>query len=283
MRKRQRLVLFAEPWRSHLKGSLNREDAMMMTASGRPVLMALAGAATLGLGAVAMAGQVQHIRGTIQSVHGHTLTIESYSGGKTTKVTLNSGTKYAWLVRSSLSKIKPGDFIGTAALGPKTKMSAQEVVIFPKSMRGTGEGHYPWQMPAAVAQHDAKAGGAGNGGASNGGPPVKGTMTNGTIVQTGQSSSGGPPVQGTMTNGNVASTGSGSGSGSGGSRTLTISYNNGHKVEVTVPRGAPVVRFQPASKSVVKHGRKAFIVAGTGADHTAEFVAVGKNGLMPPM
>lgn len=278
MRKGQRLVLFAGLWRSHVKRTLKREDAMMTTASGRPVLMALAGAATLGLGAVAMAGQVQHIRGTIQSVHGHTLTIESYSGGKTTKVTLNSGTKYAWLVPSSLSKIKPGDFIGTAALGPKTKMTAQEVVIFPKSMRGAGEGHYPWQMPAAVAQHDAKAGGAGNGGASNGGPPVKGTMTNGTIVQTGQSSGGAPPVKGSMTNGNVASTGS-----SGGGKTLTISYNNGHKVQVTVPKGAPVVRFQPASKSVVKHGRKAFIVAGTGAGHTAEFVAVGKNGLMPPM
>lgn len=245
--------------------------------------MMLAGAATLGFGAVAMAGQIQHIQGTIQSVQGHTLTIESYSGHKTTKVTLTSGTKYAWLVRSSLSKIKKGDFIGTAALGPKNKMTAQEVVIFPASMRGTGEGHYPWHMPAAVAQHDAEAGGAGNSGGSAGGPPVKGTMTNGTIVDTSQSSAtsshGAPPVGGSMTNGSVSKTSS----GNDGSRTLTISYNNGHKVEVMVPAGAPIVHFQLASKSVLKQGRKAFIVAGTGAGHEAKFVAVGKNGLMPPM
>lgn len=252
----------------------------MRTGSAGYLAMALAGAASFGIGGVAMAGQVRHIQGTIGAVHGHTLTIDSYSGHKTTTVTLTSGTKYAWLVKSSLSKIRKGDFIGTAALGPKGKMTAQEVVIFPNSMRGTGEGHYPWQMPAAVAQHDTKAGGAGSSGGTAGGPPVKGTMTNGTIVQAGQGSGGAPPVKGSMTNGNVAS----ASSGSGGSRTLTISYDHGKTAQVTVPAGAPIVQFQPASKSVLTKGAKAFVVASmAGGKATAKFVAVGKNGLMPPM
>lgn len=250
----------------------------MRTASGKTLFMAIAGAVMMA--GTAQAGGIQHIRGTIKSVLGHTLTIESYGGHETTEVTLTSATKYAWLVPSSLAQLKKGDFIGTAALGPKGKMTSQEVVIFPESMRGTGEGHYPWHMPAAVAEHDAKAAGGRNAGSSVGGPPVVGTMTNGTVVHTAPSSVGAPPVQGTMTNGSVASTSS----GSGGSKTLTISYNNGQRAAVTVPAGAPIVRYQLASKSVLKAGGNAFVVAAmNGGKATAKFVAVGKNGLMPPM
>ncbi|MGI4982251.1 MAG: hypothetical protein ACRYGL_02775, partial [Janthinobacterium lividum] len=46
-----------------------------------------------------------------------------------------------------LSDIKPGSFIGTAATtGVDGKLTAKEVVVFPESARGTGEGHYAWDL-----------------------------------------------------------------------------------------------------------------------------------------
>jgi hypothetical protein len=165
-------------------------------------------------------------------------------------------------------------------------------------MRGTGEGHYPWSMPATVARADTQ----GNMQSSTAGaPPVRGTMTNGTVADKAQSGSA-PPVQGTMTNGTVASTTQpdsappvqgtmtngtvASDVSATGGKKLTISYNNGEKVQVTVPPGAPVVRFVPAEKSVMTTGAKTFVTASTsggGGEPTAKVVAVGKDGLMPPM
>lgn len=46
-----------------------------------------------------------------------------------------------------LSDIKQGSFIGTAAM-PQADGSqkALEVLMFPEAARGTGEGHYPWDL-----------------------------------------------------------------------------------------------------------------------------------------
>ncbi len=115
-------------------------------------------------------------------------------------------------------------------------------------------------------------------GSSAGAPPVKGTMTNGTVAGTGTSQDA-PPVHGTMTNGTVAGN-----SSAGGGKELTVSYNGGKKVQILVPSDAPVVRLQPAHRSVLKQGAKAFAVAsGPSSKLQANVVAVGKNGMMPPM
>jgi hypothetical protein len=46
-----------------------------------------------------------------------------------------------------LQDIKPGSFVGTAAMtGTDGKLTATEVLVFPESARGTGEGHYAWDM-----------------------------------------------------------------------------------------------------------------------------------------
>ena len=47
----------------------------------------------------------------------------------------------------ALSDIKPGSYIGTAAMpqADGTQL-ALEVLIFPEAMRGTGEGHRPWDL-----------------------------------------------------------------------------------------------------------------------------------------
>jgi hypothetical protein len=234
---------------------------------------ALASAAILGLAATAMAAtQPIRVRGEIQSVRGNTLSVRSYSG-RPIELVLDSTTKYETVVPAHLSDIKKGDFVGVGATGPENDLQALEVLIFPASMRGTGEGHYAWSVPVAVANADRHTTGA-----APVAPTVEGTMTNGTVV--GGSSKATPPVQGTMTNGTVATS-----SGKDGGQKLAISYNNGKQTEILVPSGAPVVRLTPGHRSELKPGAKIFALASepNGSTETAKSIAVGKSGLMPPM
>ena len=154
-----------------------------------------------------------------------------------------------------------GVFIGTATKG-ENPMTALEVVIFPEALRGQGEGHYAWD---AITDHTAAASGA----------KVKSAMTNGTVQSTGSAA---PKVKSAMTNGTVASS-----AAAGGSRTLTVSYKEGSK-QIVVPPQAPVVAFEPSDKAVLQPGAKVFVVAAPeGGKLGAKFVAVGKDGLTPPM
>jgi hypothetical protein len=50
-----------------------------------------------------------------------------------------------------LADLKAGGFIGcTAVPGKGDALRATECHIFPESMRGAGEGHYPWQDPGST-------------------------------------------------------------------------------------------------------------------------------------
>lgn len=234
---------------------------------------ALVSAAAIGLTAAAVAaGGPVRVRGEVQSRSGDIVNVKSYDG-QAVRLALNSQTRYETVVPAKLSDIKPGDFVGVGATGPENDLQALEVVIFPASMRGTGEGHYGWSVPGAVANADRHAAGASSA------PPVQGTMTNGTVMG-GGSSTAAPPVQGTMTNGTVASSG-----GKESGQKLALTYSNGKQSEISVPSGAPVVRLTPGQASELKPGAKIFALAseGNGSTLTAKSVAVGKNGLMPPM
>ena len=47
----------------------------------------------------------------------------------------------------SLADIKPGSYIGTAAMPqPDGSQLALEVLVFPEAARGAGEGHRPWDL-----------------------------------------------------------------------------------------------------------------------------------------
>jgi hypothetical protein len=51
------------------------------------------------------------------------------------------------LVKASLADIKPGVFVGSTGMPqPDGSQKAVEVHIFPEAMRGTGEGHYAWDL-----------------------------------------------------------------------------------------------------------------------------------------
>jgi hypothetical protein len=51
------------------------------------------------------------------------------------------------VIKASLSDVKPGSFVGITAMPqPDGKQKAVEIHIFPEAMRGTGEGHRPWDL-----------------------------------------------------------------------------------------------------------------------------------------
>lgn len=204
------------------------------------------------------ASETERLRGTIEKVGAGSIVIQTIDG-KSETISLAEDTKFAWVVKSSLGAIKDGTFIGTATKGDNPP-TALEVVIFPEEMRGTGEGHYDWDMiPDTLA----------------GGTRVKSAMTNGTVKA---SSSAAPKVNSAMTNGTVASS-----SDAGGEKMLTITYGK-DQLKVAVPPQAPIVTFEAADKSILTPGAKAFVVAAReGGKLSAKRVAVGKDGITPPM
>lgn len=109
-----------------------------------PLLLSLA--LLIATAHVASAQVPIRVRGAIAKVSGHTLTVVSRDNS-TVDVRLADNYTVTGVVKAALGDIKEGAFVGAAAL-PKGDGTfvAQEVVIFPESARGTGEGHYPWDL-----------------------------------------------------------------------------------------------------------------------------------------
>jgi hypothetical protein len=89
----------------------------------------------------------QHIRGTITSYSGGTLVVATATGPVSLHVSPKA--RIAGILPANASDIKTGTFIGTANAPMGGTARALEVVVFPDSMRGTGEGDYPWDLSAA--------------------------------------------------------------------------------------------------------------------------------------
>ncbi len=108
----------------------------------------LAGMAFLGIAALspAQAAETVHVRGTIVGLEGSTLTVKTREGPDAA-VALKPGFKVAGIKKASAGDIKPGDFVGIASLPTAAGgAGAVEVLVFPPSMKGTGEGSYPWDL-----------------------------------------------------------------------------------------------------------------------------------------
>jgi Domain of unknown function (DUF5666) len=88
------------------------------------------------------------LRGTIVTVSadGGTLGMKTRSG-ETATVRVKPDQPIALVVPASLADVKPGAFIGVAAVpGDGGALKALEVHIFPESARGTGEGFRPFDL-----------------------------------------------------------------------------------------------------------------------------------------
>jgi len=90
--------------------------------------------------------QTTRLRGTIETVSGDSFTMRTRDGEQAS-VRLKAPYWIGALVKAQLSDIKPGLFIGTAAVpGEGGALKAMEVHIFAETMRGTGEGFRPFDL-----------------------------------------------------------------------------------------------------------------------------------------
>lgn len=86
------------------------------------------------------------IRGQIEASEPGVLTVRDSGGIQ--RIVINDKSGYSVMVSARLNSIGPGDFVGIASeRRPDGELQAIEVHIFPEAMRGTGEGHYPWDIP----------------------------------------------------------------------------------------------------------------------------------------
>lgn len=86
------------------------------------------------------------IRGTVAAVNGADVDVLTREG-KSLKLHLSDATRYSSVKPLDMSAIKQGSFIGAAGKpGANGSIQALEVVVFPEEARGSGEGHYDWDL-----------------------------------------------------------------------------------------------------------------------------------------
>jgi hypothetical protein len=96
--------------------------------------------------ATASAQHPVRVRGTLEKVDGPALTVKSRSG-ETLNVKLADNAHVLTVDKKSIADVKQGVFVGITAMPqPDGTQKAVEIHIFPEAMRGTGEGHRPWDL-----------------------------------------------------------------------------------------------------------------------------------------
>jgi hypothetical protein len=187
----------------------------------------------------------QQLRGSIVSVAASSLTVKTADG--TVTVHLGPKTKFVDAGPGSIADIAPGKFLGIGSVPGTGFNRAVEVSVFADSMRGTGEGDYPWD-PGTRPRHS--------------------TMTNGTVAA--------PKSHSMMTNATVGAM------SSAGQKTITMNYTGGSRTLV-IPAGTPVIRVSPGTKALLAAGKPAFIIATKTPAPNALFVVIGRPGATLPL
>ncbi|HET6438962.1 MAG TPA: hypothetical protein VFG59_12920 [Anaeromyxobacter sp.] len=214
--------------------------------------------AVLALPAAAQDKPPERVRGEVAALNGNDLDLRTRDN-QTVHLKLAPQVGVAAAEKADASAIQDGTFIGTAAVAePDGTLRALEVHVFPESMRGTGEGHRPWDLGPASS------------------------MTNGAVaaMRPGKPASGAAKGTGSsMTNATVAAN-----KAKGGARTLTLKYAGGEQT-VVVPPDVPIVRLAPGDRSLLVPGAHVFAIANRQDDGSllVQRLTVGKGGLVPPM
>ena len=111
-------------------------------------------ACTLGLAVLTLvafgsnvrAQDTMRVRGTIERVDGSIYLVKTRDGTEL-RIALIDKPVLVAIVKASLADIKPGVFVGSTGMPqPDGSQKAVEVHVFPEAMRGTGEGHYAWDL-----------------------------------------------------------------------------------------------------------------------------------------
>ena len=95
------------------------------------------------------------IRGTIEAVDGPVLSIKTREGSDV-KVSMTDNAAVFAVVKTELSQIKEGSYIGVSAMPePDGTQRAFAVHIFPENQRGAAEGFRPWDARAGSTMTNA--------------------------------------------------------------------------------------------------------------------------------
>ncbi|TWT05164.1 hypothetical protein [Reyranella sp. CPCC 100927] len=86
------------------------------------------------------------VRGEITGYSDRALNVATREGDKVT-IKLAEGFSVIGVTKADITDIKSNSFVGIAAIkGTDGNWVALEVLVFPESARGAGEGHYPWDL-----------------------------------------------------------------------------------------------------------------------------------------
>ena len=86
------------------------------------------------------------IRGTVEKLDGNMMTVKARSG-ETMSIKLADNYTVTGIAKASLDDVGSGKYIGTTTVGERNgALVAEEIHIFPESMRGTGDGHRDWDL-----------------------------------------------------------------------------------------------------------------------------------------
>ena len=112
----------------------------------RHLALAAFGALLISTAPALAEGTPARVRGSVVSLDGAKLVVHA-KDGKDVSVSLADNFAALAVVKSSMADIKEGTFIGTATVTqPDSTLRSVEVVVFPDNLRGTAEGHYPWDL-----------------------------------------------------------------------------------------------------------------------------------------
>jgi hypothetical protein len=96
-------------------------------------------------GAPARAEEPVHYRGALVAVDGDVVTVED-EDEEQQEVTLSDETGLYVVTPAKFTDIEAGQFVGVTSVESNGERTALEVHVFSEDLRGTGEGHYPWDL-----------------------------------------------------------------------------------------------------------------------------------------
>jgi len=91
----------------------------------------------------AAAQTVRRVRGTVEQLYGNTLIVQSRQG-EALRIALAPNFTVGALSEGDLSAVQPGAYVGIVSTGPRDRMRAAVVTVFPEGASRANEGQSAW-------------------------------------------------------------------------------------------------------------------------------------------
>jgi len=110
-------------------------------------VLAASSFAFISLALPAFAQDTVRVRGTVERIDGPVFVVKARDGSELKLTVTEDHPLFVVIVPGKMSDIKAGMYVGSAGMMQEDgTQKAIEVHIFPESMRGTGDGHYDWDL-----------------------------------------------------------------------------------------------------------------------------------------